>query len=398
MANEVNLNLDPRGFLEILPQRAAAFEAASKAPLPADYPVNKLMRALHPDWQHTRIQKIEAHGAGAKSFTLVPDESKGTNALAYFSAGQYVCVYLAIGASRLLRPYSLRSAPSDASEGKYVLTIKRAQDGFASDYILNDWKEGDAVTLTGPEGNFTYEPLRDAREIVGIAGGSGVTPFFSLARAIAGGAEDCRLTLLYGSRRERDILLKDEFDALARETDKVKVIYVLSDDPAEGYESGFITADLIRKYAPAGDYSLFLCGPQEMYAYCDAQIATLALPPRRVRHELFGAPAAQPNHPQGKGGVFTMKVITRDSANELPCAAAESLLTALERAGVVAPSRCRSGECGFCHAKLLSGEVFVPAGFDKRRLADVTYNYIHPCVTFPLGDVTMEVPGQKAPV
>lgn len=398
MANEVNLNLDPRGFLEIMPQRAAAFEAASEAPLPTDYPVNKLMRAFHPDWQYARIQKIETHGPGAKSFTLVPDESKGTKELAYFSAGQYICVYLAIGASRLLRPYSIRSAPADAPAGKYILTIKRAQDGFASDYILDHWKEGSAVTLTGPEGNFTYEPLRDAKEIVGIAGGSGITPFFSLAAAIAGGAEDCRLTLLYGSRRAEDILLKDELDALARQTDKFKVIHVLSDDPAEGYESGFITADLIKKHTPSGDYSLFLCGPQEMYAYCDAQIAALALPPRRVRHELFGAPSARLTHPNLKDGAFTMKVITRNSEKEAPCAANESLLVALERAGTAVPSRCRSGECGFCHTKLLSGEVFIPSDFDKRRLADVAYNYIHPCVTFPLSDITIEVPGQKEPV
>lgn len=400
MANEVNLNLDPRGFLNIMPERNAAIEKAPDTPLPKDYPVNRLMRAFHPDWQYTRIQKVEVHGGDAKSFTLVPDKEKGCDSLAYFSAGQYVCVYLAIGGSRLLRPYSIRSGPGDAPKGSYTLTVKRTHGGFASEYILDNWKEGGRVTLTGPEGNFTYEELRDAKEIIGLAGGSGITPFYSLACAIADGTEGCRLTLLYGSRAQQDILLKEEFDALMERTDKVKVVHVLSDEPAPGYELGLLTADLVQKYAPKGDYSIFLCGPQAMYEFCDLEIANLKLPARRVRHELFGEckePAEQAGYPGTGKAAFTMKVVTRGEIRELPCAANESLLVALERAGIAAPSRCRSGECGFCHSKLLSGEVFTPAAFDKRRLADVTHNYIHPCVAFPLSDVALEVPGQKEP-
>ena len=396
MANEVNLNLDPRGFMNIIPERMAAVGGAPDTPLPPDYPTNRLMRAFHPEWQYGIIAKVEAHGSDAKSFTLAPDKERGTEGFAYFSAGQYVCVYLAIGGSRLLRPYSIRSAPEQALQGAYVLTVKRAADGFASDYILDHWAEGDKVALTGPEGNFTYEPLRDEQHIVGIAGGSGITPFHSLACAIADGTEDCRLTLLYGSRISTDILLKDELEAAAAKTDKVKIVHVLSDEQAPGYEHGFITAELIRKYAPPEGYSLFLCGPQAMYEFCDKEIKTLDLPARLVRHELFGeckTPAAQPDYPGAKGESFSLAVSCREERLDVPCLAGESLLTALERAGIAAPSRCRSGECGFCHTKLIGGEAYIPAAFDKRRLADVTFNRIHPCVTYPLGDAAVEIPG-----
>lgn len=394
MANEVNLELDPRKFLALIQDRKTAIASAPETPLPASYPVNRLMLALHPTWQAVKISKIEAHGQDAKSFTLVPDMANGTQTLAYFCAGQYICVYLAIGGSRLLRPYSIRSAPAAALQGEYIITIKRTQDGFASEYILDTWQVGDSLRITGPEGNFTYEPLRDAPHVVGLAGGSGITPFYALACAIADGSEACSLTLLYGSRTKDDILLKDEFDAIAAKSPKVTVIHVLSDKPDNACESGFLTTELIRKYAPNGDFSVFMCGPQEMYNFCDIQLAALDLPLQRVRRELFGEcknPTAQPDYPGVKTNKFKLSVIIRGEMHEMPCVANESLLVALERAGIAAPSRCRSGECGFCHSKLFKGNVYTPAMLDKRRLADVAYNYIHPCVTFPLSDIVLEV-------
>ena len=61
-------------------------------------------------------------------------------------------------------------------------------------------------------------------------------------------------------------------------------------------------------------------------------------------------------------------------------------------AGVKAPSDCRSGRCGWCHSQLLSGDVYVPESVDGRRMADKMYGYIHPCCSFPLSDVVIDVP------
>ncbi len=62
------------------------------------------------------------------------------------------------------------------------------------------------VRAQAPLGFFYHEPLRDARKIVGLAGGSGITPFRSIARQIAFGDLDAELLLLYGSSDEEDIV------------------------------------------------------------------------------------------------------------------------------------------------------------------------------------------------
>ena len=69
-----------------------------------------------------------------------------------------------------------------------------------------------------------------------------------------------------------------------------------------------------------------------------------------------------------------------------------TLLDALEKAGIRAPSHCRSGECGWCHSRLVSGDVYIPEDTDGRRLADKKFGWIHPCCSYPISDVTLDVP------
>lgn len=396
MTNTINLEtLDPREFMGMTPKRKAAIEAAATTPIPAEYPINKVARAMHPALQHTKIASIDEH-LGAKSFTLVPNPEKGTDQLAYFSAGEYVAVHLNINGATTTKPYSISSCPREALEGRYTLTVKHTEGGFASEHILTTWHVGDEVSISGPQGQFTYEKLRDAHHIVGLAGGSGVTPFYSLACAIAEGIEDCELTLLYGCRTLEDMLFKAEFEKLAERCNAIKVMPVLSEAVGEGCEQGFITAELIQNYAPDVDYSLFVCGPQAMYDFVDKEIEKLSLPSNRIRHELYGEfkhPELEADYPKDTAGkVFTVTVDIRDTKQEIVCDFDSTLLVAMEMAGIPAPALCRSGECGFCHSRLVSGEVFVPKSVDGRRQADLKFGYIHPCCTFPLSDVEIDVP------
>jgi ferredoxin-NADP reductase len=386
-------------FLAIEKTRDAKIEAASDDMPVSEFNANRLAKALHPKVQYAKIKAVKDH-SDAKSFTLVPDGGRGTNALAYFRAGQYVSVYLNIGGAKLNKPYSISSNPGDAlgeENTSYTLTAKKSAKGYASDYILDNWKEGDALELSAPLGEFYYERLRDADTVIGLAGGSGITPFYSMACAIATGIEDFRLTILYGSRTRENILLKDELDAVAARSDgKVKVVHVLSDEEADGFEHGFLSADIIKKYTPSGDYSIFMCGPREMYDYEDGEIEKLGLKRRRVRRELFGEfgdPARDTAYPEAEAGKsYQLTVDVFGEQKTVSCRSSQTLLSAMEDAGIDAPSHCRSGDCGWCHSRLVSGEVFVPESVDGRRLADVKFGWVHPCCTYPLSDITLEVP------
>lgn len=400
MARPKLSKLNPMDFTKMTPTRQAKIEAAPATALPAtdSYKPNELAKALHPDVQYLKVSKIVEHSADVKTYYLEADSSKGTNALAWFSAGQYLSISLEIGSMKLSRPYSLSSSPREALAGHYMLTIKRVAGGLASTYILDNWNVGTEVTASEPLGTFTYEPLRDAKTVIGIAGGSGITPFRSLAKAIADGDEDAEMILLYGSRTLEDAVFQEEFKALENSCSKFKLVNVLSHQEKEGCENGFITAELIKKYAPQGDYSLFLCGPQAMYNFVDKEIATLGLRRKFIRHELFGeyfTPSKEADYPANIAPEFQLTVRIAGTEQTVTASADMSLLRTLEANGIAAPAHCRSGECGWCHSKLISGEVYTPKSIDGRREADFIYGYIHPCCAFPLSDVTIEVPPVK---
>ena len=168
--------------------------AEASAELPTSvYNANVLAKKLHPHVQYAVISAVTEH-KDAKSYTLTPDAEKGTEAMAYFRAGQYVSIALDIGEAKLNKPYTIRSCPKDALKGSYTVTVKRTANGFASDYILDNWQIGTKVKLSGPLGEFYHQELRDAKQVVALAGGSGITPFLSMAYAIRDGIEDFNLT------------------------------------------------------------------------------------------------------------------------------------------------------------------------------------------------------------
>lgn len=388
--------LDMLKFANLEKDREKVIAASPAEEIKANYPINNFAKAMHPDYQPLVIDEIIDHAAaGAKTFVFKRADEQPAS---YFRAGQYISLKLPIGDSFITRPYSISSSPKWALEGKVAVTIKTNPGGFAADWMLQNFKVGDEVKGTEGLGSFYYERHRDAAHVVALAGGSGITPFLSMAYAIRDGIEDFNLTILFGSRNEEVILFKDEFDAIMAETDKVKVIHILSDEEKDGYEKGFITADLIKKYAGDDPYSIFICGPEAMYRFVSKEVEKLGLERKSVRQEFLGATKTvweQPGYPQDcKDKVFKLTVKQGPNETVCDCSANEPILVAIERAGIKAPSRCRSGECGWCRSRILSGDVYIPAETDGRRWADKQCGEIHPCASFALSDITIVVPGE----
>jgi ferredoxin-NADP reductase len=388
-------------FIKMLPDRQARFEAAkAEAPAFSDN-ATALARALHPKRQYLKIAQVIERGEDCKSFVLVPNAEKGTTELAYFGAGKYLTVFEEIEGMPVTRAYSISSSPKESLEGKYVLTIKLVEGGLVSRFIFDNWTEGREVEVSAPAGNFEYQELRDAKNVICLAGGSGITPFLSMANAIADGDEDFTMTLLYGSRSYDNILFREELAEIEKKCSRVKVVHVLSaeDKDIEGTEKGFITAELIKKYAPENEeYSVFLCGPQQMYEFVDKELEKLNLPKKFVRHEMFGEfhnPASQSDYPQGVPETVKITVKCQDEVFTVEGSTGDSVVQILEKSKIAVPTRCRSGECGFCHSHLLKGKIYVPKKLEYRRLADYKFDCFHPCCSFPLTDLEIEIPAAK---
>ncbi|MBQ3356078.1 MAG: iron-sulfur cluster-binding domain-containing protein [Oscillospiraceae bacterium] len=384
---------DVTGASRVTKARLGAFAAASKQPVTGD-PIGEVAQTWHPGSMELKVVDIRPACKTAKTVRFVRTDGKK---LPPFYAGQFISLGFLLDGKLICRPYSISSAPFEArQDDSFVeITVRRSKgDGLIADYINDELKIGDTLTGTMGLGQFYFEPLRDAKHIVALAGGVGITPFASMAKEIAHGTLDADLTILYGSVTSDDIVLKDELDAIR--SDRVRIVHVLSgDEPGWTGERGFLTAELIKKYSRE-DNTYFICGPQVMYRFLREEIVKLDVPRRRIRFEVFGQAkdvAALPGYPaEMKDKTFALTVVRGVQEDVIPARADESLVTACERAGIVLLTDCRSGECGFCRTKVLKGSYFVSPENDGRRAADKDFDYVHACATYPLSDMTIKIP------
>ena len=373
--------MDMLRFKKLVPNRREALANGPADPLPTEYRTNVLAHRLHPGRMEVELVDAVMVTPTIRKLTFRRTDA---DAFPFFRAGQYVSLQSPVGDSLVSRPYSIASSPREALENKLVLGVENA--GFFSGYLNKQVSVGDRFAMTEPSGEFHYETLRDKKRIVCIAGGAGITPFLSMAKSMAEGDEDYEMTLFYGARDEARIAYKQELDALAAKG--LRVVYVLSDEERPGYEHGFVSAALMEKYVDIRDVTFFLCGPQAMYSFVLKELAPYNLPVKAVRKDATFCGDREVAKPRS----FRLTVHIRDQVYTVDAAENETLLTAMERAGIPAPNKCRAGGCGYCHSKWLSGEFVVADGRDGRREADRKFGFVHPCVTYPLSDMEIDVP------
>lgn len=373
---------DIMGFLKLKNIRDSLFKKGDTSKKAKTRPTNELAKQLHPTSQTFKIKNIIERSPTTKSYILEGED------VAYFRPGSYLTVHENIYGSSIKRPVSISSSPILSKAGVIELTIKKNVDGFFSPYVYDNWKVGDLVTTSGPEGLFTYNPLRDNHHIVAYAGGNGITPFVSYAYAIDEGLLDCSMTILYGFRTDSEGIFVKELEAIANRCKKVKLI-------TKTDEQGFFAKEDILSASEGKPFSLFACGPQGMYIYLDKIAKDLNLESGLFRKETFGIakdPTIYLDAPLFKDVTHKITIHIREKDYVIEGKEKETILIALERAGISVPSSCRGGTCGACRSELIKGEVYTPSSLDHRRMADTLYNYIHLCISYPLSDIELSIP------
>ncbi|XP_050223480.1 NADH--cytochrome b5 reductase 1 [Mercurialis annua] len=180
----------------------------------------------------------------------------------------------------VIKPYTPTTLDSDV--GHFELVIKMYPQGRMSHHF-REMRVGDSLSVKGPKGRFKYQPGQ-VRAFGMLAGGSGITPMFQVARAILENPNDkTKLHLIYANVTYEDILLKEELDGLiAKYPDQFKVYYVLN-QPPEVWNggNGFVTKEMIQEHcpAPASDIQILRCGPPPMNKAMAANLEALGYSP-----------------------------------------------------------------------------------------------------------------------
>jgi ferredoxin-NADP reductase len=226
-----------------------------------------------------KIKEIIQRTYNVKSFRLEVGDNID------FIAGQFLHVTLKIGESYMADRYlSISSSPTE--KGYIEFTKKITQSDFSR--ALDNLKSGDSVTVEYPFGNFT---LKDEHaKITFLSGGIGITPIRSMCKYVVDKKLDTDIILVYANRSIKDIVFKEDFDAMQKQHPKLKVAHVLC-EPAPGFKCvvGLINAQVIKNEVP--DYpqrKFYICGPPAMVEAMKKILTDeLSLPGENISTENF---------------------------------------------------------------------------------------------------------------
>ncbi len=205
-----------------------------------------------------------------------------------FTPGQYVQLEApAYGDNPepVYRAYSIASPPSDT--GHVELIVRLVPNGICTTWVFTKLKEGDEVRLNGPYGEFRL--AEGDAEMVWIAGGSGMAPFWSMARHMREHGVQRKCTYFFGAVKERDLFFLDEFRELERAMPGLRFVPALSGAEGDGWagEKGLITQVVERHVSDGSGKEGYLCGSSGMI---DASVKVLrakGIPEGRIFYDKF---------------------------------------------------------------------------------------------------------------
>ncbi|VWD02692.1 pyridoxamine 5'-phosphate oxidase [Burkholderia lata] len=325
------------------------------APAPESRSASTTASTSAPAWRPLRIAKIVDEARAIRSFHFEPVDG-GT--LPAYEAGQHLTLRVALPGSDspAIRSYTLSDAPGGAH---YRITVKR--EGRVSAWLHDHAHAGMTVDAQMPRGRFTFD-LASPRPAVLVSAGIGITPMIAmLRRALADDQPSRRVIFVHGAREAAD---RPFAAALARvaATDERLSLHWFDSHPREGSaaHAGRIDIAQLKRILSFDDYDFYLCGPSAFMRDLYDGLRALNVPDERIRFEAFGPSSVvrSASRTSATPAVASVPVVFRRTGREAAWVPADgTLLEFAEGQRVEVPSECRSGSCGTCATRVLSGAV-----------------------------------------
>ena len=130
--------------------------------------------------------------------------------------------------------------------------------------------------------------------------------------------------------------------------------------------------------------TVLMCGPKTLYKSMNEVLGEFNIPRKSVHYENFFVDF-EPNDNK----TYELKVIMKNDFKVIKCKSNETLLVAMENAGIKAPSLCRVGICGYCRSVILEGKIKMVGGNMEKALLE--NDYIHPCISYPESNIVLRL-------
>lgn len=292
------------------------------------------------------VARCTARAAGIVEFELVaPDDAP----LPRHGAGAHLPVQAPNGMRRNYSIVNPPPTPARSGPAHYLIAVKREPDGVGrggSASMVDQLSEGSTLMVGAPVDGFPL--VDDARALILIAGGIGITPILCMARTLlqwqdAGARAAVPFQLHYLARDAATAAYADEVAAMGAMESQAQVHFD-GGDPAQGFDLWPVLE------APRSGTHVYCCGPKGLM---DAvRDMTGHWNPSTIHFESFGVGDVTQFEPNQ-----AFQVRLARSGDFISVATDESILDALRKHGHHVQSSCESGTCGTCRTVYLEGDV-----------------------------------------
>ncbi|WP_455733129.1 2Fe-2S iron-sulfur cluster-binding protein, partial [Burkholderia stabilis] len=334
---------------------ATVQSATTSAPASASALATEPATATATAWRPLRIAKIVDEARAIRSFHFEPADG---GALPAYEAGQHLTLRVALPGTDTpsVRSYTLSDAPGGTH---YRITVKR--EGRVSAWLHDHAQAGMTLDAQMPRGRFAFD-LSSPRPAVLVSAGIGITPMIAMLRhALTDAAPSRRVVFVHGAREAADRPFAVELTRTAAADARLSLQWFDSrPDGDTAARAGRIDIAQLKRVLPFDDYDFYLCGPSAFMRDLYEGLRALNVPDERIRFEAFGPSSVTRSTSRAAGtpAVASVPVVFRRTGREAAWTPADgTLLEFAEGQRVDVPSECRSGSCGTCATRVLSGAV-----------------------------------------
>jgi 3-ketosteroid 9alpha-monooxygenase subunit B len=272
-----------------------------------------------------------------------------------YASGQFLTFRLEVAGQQHLRSYSMSSSP--AVDPDLRVTVKRVPDGVVSSWFNTVLEAGQSIDATLPAGVFCLPA--DGADIVAFAGGSGITPVYSLLKSALVGP-DQRVRMLYANRDRDSVIFLDELDELAaRHPDRLELVHHLDD------EAGYVDRAGIEALVGEdhGEH-YYICGPAPFMDLVESVLLDRQVDAARIHIERFtpseGSGAEEPAEPvAGEVAASTVTIELNGKTLTAEHRPGATILQTARQLAMHPPYSCEAGDCATCMARITEGAAIM---------------------------------------
>ncbi len=270
-----------------------------------------------------------------------------------FTAGQHITLKTVIEGKQYYRTFSLSSIPN--VDDYASITIKKIPSGKVTNFLAENLRKGDELEVSPPSGKFILSPEpANEKHYVMIAGGSGITPVYSMIGTVLHFEPKSKITLLYANKNSSKVIFGSDIENLMNKyPNKITVRHFFSENSRERIDKNTLQ-NIIKNTA---NFPVFyLCGPQSMTEEIETILHSSGIPSESIFKELFSA-VSNPDSVSDSSLSALIHANVFGKKYSFKCENGKTVLQSALEKDIPLPYSCQSGFCGTCRLKCTKGNL-----------------------------------------